>query len=57
MANRPQLNVRKEKIEEFCKKHGIRKLSVFGSFFRKNFGLDSNLDILVEFEPGRKWDS
>jgi uncharacterized protein len=54
MAKRPQFKVHKEKIEEFCKKHGIRKLSVFGSFLRKDFGPDSDLDILVEFEPGRK---
>jgi hypothetical protein len=50
MAKKAQFKIRKEKIEEFCKKHGIRKLSVFGSFLRKDFGPDSDLDILVEFK-------
>jgi predicted nucleotidyltransferase len=54
MAKRVQFKIRKEKIKEFCEKHRIRKLSVFGSFLRKDFGPDSDLDILVEFEPGQK---
>ena len=54
MAKRPQFKIDKETIEEFCKKHGIRKLSVFGSFLRKDFGPDSDLDMLVEFEPKQK---
>jgi hypothetical protein len=54
MAKKTQFKIRKEKISDFCKKHRIRKLSVFGSFLRKDFGPDSDLDILVEFEPGQK---
>ena len=41
----------KEKIEEFCKKHHIRKLSLFGSVLRDDFTPESDLDILVEFDP------
>jgi len=41
----------KEKIEEFCKKHSIRKLSLFGSALRDDFTPESDLDILVEFDP------
>jgi predicted nucleotidyltransferase len=41
----------KEEIEEFCKKHYIRKLSVFGSGLRDDFTPESDLDILVEFDP------
>ena len=54
MARRTQFKVHKKKIEEFCKKHHIYKLSVFGSFLRKDFRPDSDLDILVEFEPGQR---
>ncbi|MBM4348392.1 MAG: nucleotidyltransferase family protein [Deltaproteobacteria bacterium] len=53
MAKRAQIKVPKEKIEEFCKKHHIRKLSFFGSFLREDFRPGSDLDILVEFEPGQ----
>jgi predicted nucleotidyltransferase len=53
MARRAQIKIPKKKIEEFCRKNHIRKLSFFGSFLRKDFGPDSDLDILVEFEPGQ----
>ena len=41
----------KERIAEFCKRHHIRKLSLFGSALRDDFTPDSDLDILVEFDP------
>ena len=41
----------KERIEEFCKRHHIRKLSLFGSALRDDFSPESDLDILVEFDP------
>lgn len=50
---RNQLKIPQNKIEEFCKKHHIRKLSFFGSFLREDFGPESDLDILIEFEPGQ----
>jgi predicted nucleotidyltransferase len=40
----------REKISAFCKEHHIRKLSVFGSVLTEDFGPDSDVDILVEFE-------
>jgi hypothetical protein len=40
------------RIRRFCQKHHIRKLSFFGSVVRDDFGPDSDIDILVEFEPG-----
>lgn len=40
-------------IAEFCQRHHIRKLSLFGSVLRDDFGPDSDIDVLVEFEPGR----
>ena len=43
----------KEEIAAFCRKHHIAKLSVFGSALGDDFGPDSDVDFLVEFEPGR----
>jgi len=39
------------KITEFCRRHHIHKLAVFGSALGKDFRPESDLDILVEFEP------
>ena len=36
---------------EFCKRHHIRKLSLFGSCLHGDFGRESDIDLLVEFEP------
>ncbi|TET32279.1 MAG: nucleotidyltransferase [Planctomycetota bacterium] len=40
------------KLAEFCRKHHILKLSFFGSVLRDDFGPDSDVDVLVVFEPG-----
>lgn len=39
-------------VEAFCRKHGLRKLSLFGSVLREDFRPDSDVDVLVEFRPG-----
>lgn len=39
-----------EKIADFCRRNHIRKLSLFGSVLRSDFGPDSDVDVLVEFE-------
>ncbi len=49
--NQFHLNIPKEKISEFCRKHRIRKLSFFGSVLRDDFRPDSDVDVLVEFDP------
>ena len=41
-----------ERIAEFCRRHGIRRLSLFGSALRGEARPDSDLDVLVEFLPG-----
>src|SRR4030042_1835348 len=51
MEKRVNLIVSKKKIEDFCKKHHIRKLSLFGSVLRDDFRSDSDVDVLVEFDP------
>ena len=53
MGRKVYINVPQEKIEQFCKKHGIRNLAFFGSVLRENFNADSDVDVLVEFEPDR----
>ncbi|MDH4270854.1 MAG: nucleotidyltransferase family protein [Candidatus Aminicenantes bacterium] len=40
-------------MAEFCRKHHVRRLSVFGSALRPDFNPASDIDILAEFEPGR----
>ena len=40
-----------EQIEEFSQKYHIRKLSLFGSILRADFRPDSDIDVLVEFDP------
>lgn len=40
-------------IAEFCRRHHVRKLSVFGSILGDEFGPESDIDVLVEFEPGQ----
>jgi predicted nucleotidyltransferase len=42
----------KEKLIKFCKRNHIRRLSVFGSALRGELEPDSDIDLLVEFEPG-----
>jgi hypothetical protein len=40
-------------IENLCQQHYIRRLSLFGSILRDDFTNESDVDILVEFEPGK----
>jgi len=42
----------REKIADFCRRHHIQRLAVFGSALRPDFNEESDIDILVEFEPG-----
>ena len=47
-----KIHIPKDTIAEFCRKHRIRKLSFFGSVLRDDFSPDSDVDVLVGFEPG-----
>lgn len=40
------------RLADFCRRHHIRKLAFFGSVLRDDFGPESDVDVLVEFEPG-----
>jgi predicted nucleotidyltransferase len=48
---KPDIEIPKEKIAEFCRRNHIRRLAVFGSALRADFRPDIDIDILVEFEP------
>jgi predicted nucleotidyltransferase len=45
------IEIKPEILTEFCRKNHIKKLSFFGSVLREDFGPESDVDILVEFEP------
>ena len=51
MSN-PHLSVPQDKIADFCRRHYIRKLSLFGSTLKGTNRPESDVDLLVEFEPG-----
>ena len=43
-----------ERIAAFCQQNHIRRLALFGSVLRDDFRPDSDVDVLVEFEPGAR---
>src|SRR3989338_8150273 len=49
----PRIEFDKSKLASFCRKHAIRRLALFGSVLRDDFRPDSDVDVLVEFEPGK----
>ena len=48
-----QIPFPKERVADFCRQHHIKKLAIFGSALRPDFRADSDIDVLVEFEPGQ----
>ena len=49
----PKISIPKDLLAAFCREHGIQRLAVFGSALRADFRPDSDIDLLVEFEPDR----
>ena len=49
----PHISVSKTALAAFCQEHGIKRLAIFDSALRENFGPESDIDVLVEFEPDR----
>ncbi len=47
----PKIAIDHARIAEFCRRHHIRRLALFGSVLRDDFGPESDVDVLVEFEP------
>jgi predicted nucleotidyltransferase len=50
---RARIDIPLERVEDFCRRHHIRRLALFGSVLRDDFTPDSDVDVLVEFEPGQ----
>ena len=46
------IHIPRERIAAFCRTHGIRRLALFGSVLRDDFGPESDIDVLIEFQPG-----
>ena len=46
-----RIDIPKDAVVEFCKRNGIRRLAFFGSVLREDFRPDSDVDVLVEFQP------
>ncbi|HUT74915.1 MAG TPA: nucleotidyltransferase family protein [Armatimonadota bacterium] len=47
-----RIPIDRERLAAFCRRHHIRRLALFGSVLRDDFGPDSDVDVLVEFAPG-----
>ncbi len=48
---RPKIEIPQQQIADFCRRHRIRRMSLFGSVLRDDFGADSDVDVLVSFAP------
>ena len=48
----PHLSIDRAAVSEFCKRHHIARLALFGSVIRDDFRPESDIDVLVEFRPG-----
>lgn len=53
MEIRPGVDVDDEALAAFATRHLVRRLAAFGSVLRNDFGPDSDIDVLVEFQPGQ----
>ena len=54
--SRVKIEIPRESIDEFCRRHRIRRLALFGSALRDDFGPDSDVDVLVEFDGPSTFD-
>lgn len=48
------IDIPHDAIADFCRRNGIRRLALFGSVLRNDFTSESDIDILVEFEPAKR---
>ena len=49
----PSLHIPHDKLADLCRRYHIRELCIFGSATRDDFGPQSDVDLLAEFEPGK----
>jgi hypothetical protein len=46
------IDVPQKQIQAFCQRYHVQRLALFGSVLRDDFGPTSDVDMLIEFEPG-----
>lgn len=46
-----RIGASRDQLGQFCQRHHIRRMSLFGSVLRGDFGSESDVDVLVEFDP------
>ena len=47
------IEIPRDQIAEFCRRHHVQRLALFGSILRDDFGPESDIDVLVEYQPGK----
>jgi len=52
--NQLAIKLPQDKLAAFCRRHQIRRLALFGSVLGEEFSADSDVDVLVEFEPSAR---
>jgi predicted nucleotidyltransferase len=50
----PKIGIPRLALADFCRRNHIRRLALFGSVLRDDFRPESDVDVLVEFEPGHR---
>ncbi|MBI3090834.1 MAG: nucleotidyltransferase family protein [Candidatus Tectomicrobia bacterium] len=55
MGSKVQIDIPREKIAAFCRKWKVREFSLFGSVLREDFRPESDVDVLVSFDPEATW--
>jgi predicted nucleotidyltransferase len=50
--DKSRIPISREELGQFCRRHHISRLAFFGSVLRDDFGPESDIDVLVEFESG-----
>ena len=54
-SSRARIPIPQAQLAEVCRRHRIRWLALFGSVLRDDFRADSDVDVLIEFEPGQRY--
>ena len=55
MSSKHNLQIDEERISDFCRRWKVSELAFFGSVLRDDFGPESDVDVLVSFDPEAHW--
>ena len=53
MPDQVRIDVPLRQVEQFCRRHGVQELALFGSVLRDDFSPESDVDVLVTLQPGQ----